>query len=819
MSQLPIESVMPELLSAVRDSTQVILKAAPGAGKSTYFPLQLLRNNVVEGKIIMLEPRRLAARNIARYLAQQLGESVGQQVGYRVRGETKVSPETKLEIVTEGIMTRMIQSDPELNGVSLLIFDEFHERSIHADTALAFSLEIQEALREDLKLVVMSATLDERALGRLMPEASYIESQGRSFPVEYRYHPLRPNERFEDAMVKHISMLLHSESGSLLAFLPGVAAIKRIEERLTALPDEVEVCPLYGQLGFTQQQAAIQPAASGKRKVVLATNIAETSLTIEGIRLVVDAGLERTAKFDIKSGITRLEQVRIAQSSAEQRAGRAGRVEPGICLRLYSEGQLNQQPEVPQAEILYSDLAALSLELAQWGTVDSAELNWLDEPPVSGLSQSRSLLHKLGLLDTNHKLTERGRLASELSVEPRIAAMLTHSAQQDWANTAAAVAALLEEPERHILDFLQSIDRLKRGQHSKQKMVFQRAQTLARKLSVNFSLASVDEALVTAALAIAFPDRIGQLRTGQAGKFLLANGHGAEMADDERLSSSEYIVAIELMRSHSEASKVFSAVELDLLAVESWLSSLIDDKENVDWDENKGRLIAEQHRTIGRLVISRRSLPEPDKQKMTQALLNYVRRKGLDALNWSEKSKETLERIRCAAEWLPEQQWPGVSDVELLDNLEQWLEPYLVGVTSLKALAKVDLEPALQAYIAWPLNQEIEQWLPTHYVVPTGSKKKIRYQQGQEPVLSVRMQEMFGEQTSPHIADGRKTLVMELLSPAQRPLQVTRDLASFWAGAYKEVQKEMKGRYPKHVWPDDPANHVATTKTKRQMNS
>ncbi|MCC2523005.1 ATP-dependent helicase HrpB [Vibrio coralliilyticus] len=817
MSQLPIESVMQELLSSVRTRSQVILKAAPGAGKSTYFPLQLLRENVVEGKIIMLEPRRLAARNIARYLAQQLGENVGQQVGYRVRGETKVGLDTKLEIVTEGIMTRMIQSDPELDGISLLIFDEFHERSIHADTALAFSLEIQEAFREDLKLVVMSATLDQRALSQLMPDATYIESQGRSFPVEYRYQPLKPNERLEEVMAKQIASLLRKESGSVLAFLPGVAAIKRVAERMSELPDNVEVCPLYGQLSFAQQQAAIQPAPNGKRKVVLATNIAETSLTIEGIRLVVDAGLERVAKFDLKSGVTKLDQSRVAQSSAEQRAGRAGRIEPGICLRLYSESQLNQQPEVPSAEILHSDLAALTLELAQWGATDATELKWLDIPPQSSLNQSRRLLNKLGLLDDKHQLTEHGRLASELGVEPRIAAMLMHSEQQCWKNTASAVAALIEEPERNVLDVMHSIDRFKRGLHSKQKIALQRGQALARKLSVNFSLEEVDESLVAVILATAFPDRIGQLRKGQAGKFLLANGHGAEMADDERLSTAEYLVVADLMRSHSDASRVFLAAELDMTAIEKWLPHLIEEKESVDWDDNKGRLIAEHQRNLGRLVIERRPLPEPDKQKITHALLNCVRRKGLGVLNWSTSSLETLERIRCAAEWLPEHQWPGVSDAELLDNLEQWLEPYLVGVGSLKALAKVDLEPALMAYIAWPLSQEIDQWLPTHYIVPTGSKKKIRYQFGQEPVLSVRMQEMFGEQRSPHIAEGRKTLVVELLSPAQRPLQVTQDLASFWAGAYKEVQKEMKGRYPKHVWPDDPANHMATTKTKRQL--
>lgn len=817
MSQLPIQGVMPELLSGVRDNSQLILKAAPGAGKSTYFPLQLLLEKVVDGKIIMLEPRRLAARNIARYLASQLGESVGERIGYRVRGENKTSQQTQLEVVTEGVLTRMIQSDPELSGVDLIIFDEFHERSIHADTALAFCLEIQEALRDDLKLVVMSATLDHNALGKLLPEAQFVESQGRSHPVEYRYAPMKANDRLEDVMAKQIVSLINSESGSLLAFLPGVAAIKRVEERLQTLPSDVQICPLYGQLEFAQQQAAIQPASDGKRKIVLATNIAETSLTIEGIRLVVDSGLERVAKFDLKSGVTKLEQTRIAQSSAEQRAGRAGRIESGICVRLYSESQLAQQPYVPQPEIVHTDLSSLVLELAQWGAQDPNELSWLDVPPSAAINQAKSLLQQLGLIDAKGQLMESGKKAGELGLDPRSSAMLAGA--HDRTKTAIALVALLEEPERNTLDFLHSVHRFKSGKHSKQRIVMQRAKALSARLGIRFELADIDESQVAMLLAIAFPDRIGQARVNQLGRFVLANGHGADVQDTERLASSDYIVVLDLMRSHSDSSMIFSAVELDIHSLQQANSSLFQSIESVDWDEKRGKLVAEKQVKLERLIIERVALPEPSSEKMTQALLNFIQRKGLSVFNWSEASKALLERLRCGQEWLPEEPWPDLSDEGLCQNLDQWIEPYLNGVNSVKALAKVDIQAALLAYVGWPLNQEIDQWLPTHYQVPTGSKKVIRYQQGQDPVLSVRMQEVFGEHSSPQIAQGRKTLVLELLSPAQRPLQVTRDLASFWSGSYKEVQKEMKGRYPKHVWPDDPANHVATTKTKRQLNS
>lgn len=821
LSQLPIEAVMPQLLMAVKHQHQVILKAAPGAGKSTYFPLQLIQNQVVTGKVIMLEPRRLAARNIARYLAEQLGEQVGQRVGYRVRGETKVSASTQLEIVTEGVMTRMIQNDPELDGVDLLIFDEFHERSIHADTALALSLEVQEALRDDLKLVVMSATLDQEALQSLLPEACYIESEGRSFAVETRYAPLTANDHLPTVIAKNIESLMNKESGSLLAFLPGVAAIKQVQERLSHLPDDVEVCPLYGQLSFTEQQKAISPAEKGKRKVVLATNIAETSLTIEGIRLVVDSGLERVARFDLKNGLTRLEQTRIAQSSAIQRAGRAGRIEEGICVRLYSESQLKQQPQVPQPEILHSDLASLVIELAFWGTTDIHELKWLDIPSAAALQQAKQLLFSLGLITEQGQLTAEGKQAHDLGVEPRAAAMLikSQSHSDKMVNVALAAVALIEEPERNVTNIAHSLHRWLSGSHPKQSLLLKRAQSLAHKLDTTFSLREVDEDALPLVLSLAFPDRIAQQRANQFGRFALANGHGAECRPDDMLGGCEYLVAIDLMRSHSNSSQIHLACELDVNILQTTFDSLFSTKEVVDWDEKKGRLVAEKQRKLGQLVIERVSLPNPGKEKMTQALLTYVRRQGLSSLNWTPAAESLLERIRCAVDWLPEQAWPMFDEVSLLDSLDEWLEPYMTSVASVKDLSKINLVEALNARLGWPLNQHLDEWLPEHYQLPTGTKKRIRYQHGHEPVLSVRMQEVFGESTSPTVALGRKRLVLELLSPAQRPLQVTSDLAAFWNGSYKDVQKEMKGRYPKHVWPDDPANHVATTKTKRQLNN
>ncbi|MGR5167888.1 ATP-dependent helicase HrpB [Vibrio astriarenae] len=822
MSQLPINQVLPQLLQAVEKHAQVILKAAPGAGKSTYFPLKLLEQHQGSGKIIMLEPRRLAAKSIAHYIALQCGEAVGHRVGYRIKGESKSSSSTTLEIVTEGILTRMIQSDPELTDVDIILFDEFHERSLHADMALALSLEIQAALRDDLKLVVMSATLDDQALKLLLPEAEYIESQGRQYPVDHSYRPLSQNERLPAVMSAQIQHLMATQSGSLLAFLPGVAAIKQVEGLLRdgqQLDETIDVFPLYGALDFKQQQAAIAPCQNGRRKVVLATNIAETSLTIEGIRMVVDSGLERVARFDLSTGMTRLEQQRVAQSSAQQRSGRAGRLEAGLCLRLYSESQLNQQPMVASPDILHSDLAPLAMELLNWGTQDAADLQWLDLPPAAAMNQAFDLLCSLGLIDASHRLTAMGKSAYQLGLEPRLASMLLQSERLGTKHLAAAIAAaaLTEELERNVTDLAHSLHRLQSGRHDRQALVRKRIDGLARKFKVQVDIKLIVEDTIGEVLALGYPDRVAQRRSKLTQDFRLANGHGAQVYDQSLFQHQEYLVAIDVLRSSGNPSVIQAACALDIESLQQNAPMLFEQREQVDWSDSKGRLLAEKQTKIGQLVIARESLPEPDQSQMAQALLSYVQRKGLDILHWDESAQQLYQRILCAIDWIPEQSWPLMDKQSLTDDIESWLLPYLNEVNSVKQLSRVDVSQALLARLGWPLNQQLDEWVPKGLTLPTGRSQRLHYQQGNEPMLSVRLQEMFGEPQSPTVALGKVAVVIELLSPAQRPLQVTKDLAGFWSGSYREVQKEMKGRYPKHVWPDDPAQHQATTKTKRQL--
>ncbi len=851
MSQLPIDTVLPDLLTTLASSPQLILKAPPGAGKSTRLPLELLasrskaiRGGARFGRIIMLEPRRLAARNIANYLSKQLGERVGETVGLRVRGESKVSKATQLEIVTEGVMTRMLQQDPELKGIDLLIFDEFHERSIHADTALALALEVQEALRDDLKLLVMSATLDADALKGLLPDAGYIESDGRCFPVEYRYKSVSDHYQLLESCCRETLQLLDAESGSILIFLPGAGEIKRLADMLTErVADNVLISPLFGQLSNEQQQQAIMPAPKGKRKVVLATNIAETSLTIEGIRLVVDCGLERIALWDPKTGISRLEQVRIAQSSAEQRAGRAGRLEPGICVRLYSEEQLSRQPMTPQPEILRADLTSLAMELAQWGCNDASELRWSDVPPQPALLQSRRLLQQLGIMDQRFQLTDVGKQTQTMGTDPRHAVMLI-TAQQFDANhtagsssvmtTAAMLVALLEDPPRGMNspDLHFQLNLLESGKLPRARQYQLRAKQHLAKLSLtkrcidkphldkshqpaSLSL-SISAEWIAPIMAAGYPDRIA-LSRGTDGRYQLSNGQGVMLQADEPMANEAMLVVADVVKTRLGDSRVFSCVATDSNRLQELLPSLFSEREWLDWDDKKGRLTAEKHLCCGKIILQRSVMDAPDPAKASEALLNAIMRKGLSVLPWNEKTSNLLTRARCAHEWLPDLGLPEMDDQTLLADAEQWLLPFMTGMTTLKSIARLDLKAALEARLGWEQAKMLDVVLPTHFQVPTGSRYPIRYQVGHKPALAVRMQEMFGEKTSPQIANGRVPLVLELLSPAQRPLQITQDLAAFWQGSYRDVQKEMKGRYPKHVWPDDPANHLPTRRTKKYM--
>ncbi|EKH5953578.1 ATP-dependent helicase HrpB [Escherichia coli O157] len=762
MSSLPVAAVLPELLTALDYAPQVLLSAPTGAGKSTWLPLQLLAHPGINGKIILLEPRRLAARNVAQRLAELLNEKPGDTVGYRMRAQNCVGPNTRLEVVTEGVLTRMIQRDPELSGVGLVILDEFHERSLQADLALALLLDVQQGLRDDLKLLIMSATLDNDRLQQMLPEAPVVISEGRSFPVERRYLPLPTHQRFDDAVAVATAEMLRQESGSLLLFLPGVGEIQRVQEQLASrIGSDVLLCPLYGALSLNDQRKAILPAPQGMRKVVLATNIAETSLTIEGIRLVVDCAQERVARFDPRTGLTRLITQRISQASMTQRAGRAGRLEPGICLHLIAKEQAERATAQSEPEILQSDLSGLLMELLQWGCSDPAQMSWLDQPPTVNLLAAKRLLQMLGALD-GERLSAQGQKMAALGNDPRLAAMLVSAKSDDEAATAAKIAAILEEPPRMGNSDLGVA--FSRNQPAWQ----QRSQQLLKRLNV---------------------------RGGEA--------------------DSSLIAPLLLQGSASPDARILLALPVDIDELVQRCPQLVQQSDTVEWDDAQGTLKAWRRLQIGQLTVKVQPLAKPSEDELHQAMLNGIRDKGLSVLNWTAEAEQLRLRLLCAGKWLPEYDWPAVDDESLLATLETWLLPHMAGVHSLRGLKSLDIYQALRGLLDWGMQQRLDSELPAHYTVPTGSRIAIRYHEDNPPALAVRMQEMFGEATNPTIAQGRVPLVLELLSPAQRPLQITRDLGAFWKGAYREVQKEMKGRYPKHVWPDDPANTAPTRRTKK----
>ncbi|EFT4091368.1 ATP-dependent helicase HrpB [Salmonella enterica] len=807
MTSLPVAAVLPELLTALKTAPQVLLSAPTGAGKSTWLPLQLLQQGSVSGKILLLEPRRLAARNVAQRLAEGVNEKPGETVGYRMRAQSCVGPRTRLEVVTEGVLTRMIQRDPELSGVGLVILDEFHERSLQADLALALLLDIQQGLRDDLRLLIMSATLDNNRLCQRLPEAPTIVSEGRAFPVARRYQPLAGHLRFDEAVAMATAELLRNESGSLLLFLPGVGEIQRVHEHLASrVGSDVLLCPLYGALSLEAQRKAIVPAPAGMRKVVLATNIAETSLTIEGIRLVVDSAQERVARFDARTGLTRLVTQRISQASMTQRAGRAGRLAPGICLHLQAKEQAERAAAQSDPEILHSDLSGVLMEVLQWGCHDPASLFWLDRPPEANLQAARRLLLMLGALEGD-RLSARGRKMAAMGNDPRLAAMLVNADEGDSAATAAMLAAILEDPPR--------------GGGTDLSVVFsrrlpgwqQRSQQLLKRLQVRNG--EPDSALIAPLLARAFSDRIAR-RRGQEGRYQLANGMGAMLDADDALGRHEWLIAPLLLQgSASPDARILLAQPLDIASLIQACPDLLRQSDTVEWDETQGTLKAWRRMRIGQLTVNVQPLAKPSEEVLHQAMLNGIRDKGLAILNWTPEAEQFRLRLHCAAKWLPEYDWPAVDEASLLATLENWLLPHMTGVQSLRGLKSLNVAQALRGLLNYPMQQRLDSELPGHYTVPTGSRITIRYHEDNPPALAVRMQEMFGEASTPTLAQGRVPLVLELLSPAQRPLQITRDLSAFWQGAYREVQKEMKGRYPKHVWPDDPANTAPTRRTKK----
>ncbi|MBK5144974.1 ATP-dependent helicase HrpB [Budviciaceae bacterium BWR-B9] len=808
---MPVSEVLQPLLDALQHSPCVLLQAPPGAGKSTWLPLKLLeQSSWLSGRIIMLEPRRLAARSVAQRLAQQLNQPVGENIGYRMRSESLSGPETRLEVVTEGVLIRMLQQDPMLEDVSLVILDEFHERSLQADLALSLLLDVQSGLRDDLKLLIMSATLDNQRLQQFLPDAPVISAEGRSFPVERHYLSLPASGYFEDKVAQAVRQIVNQHSGSMLLFLPGVAEIRRVCDLLSgSLMDNLDLCPLYGALSLAEQQKAISPSPSGRRKIVLATNIAETSLTIDGINLVVDSGLERVARFDPRTGLTRLITQRISKASMTQRVGRAGRLSAGACWHLFSREQAERAAEQGEAEIMQSDLSGLTMELLQWGCRDIQQMRWLDSPPATSLAAARRLLIQLDAVDEQGNLTQTGRQMAETGCEPRLAAMLVYAKKQkpESLATALLLTAIVEEPPRN------GNKDISYWLLHPQAAWTKRARQLGQRLKCRNSTPDSDE--IPFLLAAGFADRIAQKR-GEEGRYLLANGMGAQIDTDDGLWRSEWLIAASLLQgANSPDARMLLAAKIDPEVLVQRMPTLVVQQSAIEWDEEKGTLRAWQRQQIGRLVLKAQPLTKPSEEQLHAALLEWIRTQGISALVWDEEAVQLRTRIQRAQEWLPQYPWPSVDDSALLETLETWLLPSLKGVRDIKGLRQVNLSEALIRKLDWQQRQRLDSELPVSYCVPTGSRLPIRYDSERPPVLAVRLQEMFGEKQTPVIADGRISLVVELLSPAHRPLQITQDLAAFWQGAYKEVQKEMKGRYPKHVWPDDPANALPTRKTKR----
>ncbi|GAA0580606.1 ATP-dependent helicase HrpB [Caenispirillum bisanense] len=821
---LPIDPVLPALAAALAAGLNAVLQAPPGAGKTTRVPLALLDAPWLAGRrIVMLEPRRLAARAAAARMAATLGEAVGETVGYRIRLDTRVGPRTRIEVVTEGILTRMLQSDPELTGTGCLIFDEFHERSLNADLGLALALEAQGALRDDLRIVVMSATLDAAPVADLMGGCPLITSEGRAFPVDTRYvPPPRPDTRLEDHVAAVVRQALAEEAGSALVFLPGQAEIRRVEQRLAgSLPAGVAIHALFGDLPQAKQDAAIAPAPPGSRKVVLATTIAETSLTIEGIRIVVDGGLARVPRFEPRSGMSRLETVKVSQAAAEQRRGRAGRLEPGVCYRCWAEAGHKALPAFGRPEILDADLAPLALDLAQWGAADPAALPWLDAPPPAHYAQARDLLRRLDALDADGRITPHGQALAPLPLHPRLAHMVVSGDALGHGPLACLLAALLSERDvlrggRSDCDLRTRVAVLLRDDAAPAGAdpgAVRRVREAARQVmrAAGIKGQPRDAAATGLLLALGYPDRVGQRRGGQV---RLANGRGAVLPEGDGLAAADWLAVADVGAGKAAQARIWLAAPLSVAEIEDAFGPEIVEGAFVVWDPREDAVAARRQRRLGALVLKDEPLSALPADRTAEAVCEGIRQIGLHALPWTPETEgyrarlRFLHRVEGAAEG-----WPDVSDDALLAGLETWLAPYLAGITRRAHFRRIDLMAALENLLPWEMRRRLEVEAPTHLQVPSGHRHRLDYS-GDDPVLPVKLQEMFGARETPRIAGGRVAVVIHLLSPAQRPLAVTRDLPFFWREAYPSVKAEMRGRYPKHPWPDDPLAAAPTARTK-----
>jgi ATP-dependent helicase HrpB len=822
---LPIDAALDDLARTLEGNNAAVLVAPPGAGKTTRVPLALLDASWVGNrKIIVLEPRRIAARASAERMAWTLGERAGETVGYRVRFGSKVSRATRIEVVTEGIFSRQILDDPELNGVAAVLFDEFHERSLDADLGLALARDAQTGLREDLRILVMSATLDGARVAKLLGEAPVVASEGRAFPVETRYLGRKADAPLERQMADAIATALRADGGSVLAFLPGAAEIRRTQNHLAERIHDasIEIVPLFGALDASVQDRAIAPAPKSHRKVVLATSIAETSLTIEGVRIVVDSGLARVPRYEPDIGLTRLETVRASRAAVDQRRGRAGRTEPGVCYRLWDEPQTASFAAYTQPEILSADLSSLVLDLAQWGVTDPSSLAFLDPPPAPALKEARGLLRELGALDSDGRITDEGRSLRALALPPRLARMIVDSHRLGAGRAAAEIAAVLTERGLggdHVdLDVRLDVFRRDRSQRSEAaRSLAQRwaSQVAASDKTVSSPSPQGGGELSTGVmLALAFPDRVAKNRGN--GSFVLANGRGAALERTAALSRAPYIAVAELTGTAMQG-RILLAAPIAQAEIEAYFAGQIETMDEIFFDRDAMALRARRKRTLHAITLSETPLALEASEEAARILADGLIAAGLDQLPWSKPIKQWRDRVmflRAAEAAGSENPWPDLSDDALAAEHEKWLVPALLDKTSLKAFSAGDLSEAFLALVPWALRARLDREAPTHFEAPTGTQLAIDYEAEQGPTIAVRLQELFGLTTHPSIARGTIPLVLELLSPAHRPVQVTRDLPGFWRGSYAAVRSDLRGRYPRHPWPEDPASAMPTRRVK-----
>jgi ATP-dependent helicase HrpB len=815
---LPVEPILPALHRQLLQGDAIVV-APPGAGKSTCLPLSLLGLAAFRGKtIIMLQPRRLAVRNIAAYLAKQLNETVGQTVGYRIRGETKISKNTRLEIVTEGILTRMLQSDPELQEIGLVIFDEFHERNLHGDFSLALCIEVQQSLREDLRLLVMSATLDVLGVSRLLPLGKVLHCEGRSYPVELRYRPDHAKIALHEKVSRLIINVFAEHQGDFLVFLPGARDINKTAERMQQqFAGQVQIHRLFSELSKVEQQAALLPDPQGHRKIVLATNIAETSLTIEGIEVVIDSGIEKMAVFQLSRGFTHLQSQKISQASAIQRAGRAGRVAAGSCYRLFSSEQYQRFDSQSVPQILQSDLSSFLLECAVWGT-DITELALIDQPSAAQLAQGWAYLTQLALVDSHQRLTPLGRQAHGLGCQPGIALMLIKSAtlSAQHLSLACALSALFESKDP--LGYRQGVDvsaRLYLLLQQKNHNLWQTIRQWFKKMSSG--LLDWPFADIAVLIGFAYPQWLAQQRQGE--RYQLANGTGAVLNIDDALCQSPWLAIAVLKTSdhQQDNAQIGYAQALSTSQLEQHFSHLIEQQTQVQWHEKQQKILAYKEKRLGKIVMHTQPMQKPSPENIRSIWRHVFASKGADFLPLSPAAKQLIYRVRLAAILLPDKKWPDYSDGGLLASIEEWLLPHLGKITSAQQLNQSDYFVSLKNTLDYQQQQCLDQFFPERLMLPSGRQGQLLYTEQTEVLLSVRMQELYGLHLHPSIARGHIAVTVELLSPAGRPIQTTQDIPGFWQGSYKAVQKEMKGRYPRHFWPDDPVRSQATTTTKKRM--